>query len=537
MGSPISQAQEFIERKVDRLRSLSVERAKVYWDFSQTSNPELVGWLAELSDRIDQLFSDPGELEKLEEYLADPAVQADRMLHRRLKLLSYAYLRRRADRELLSKANRLSVELASRYNRFRPEVDGKPVTQNEIMEVLRSSTDSDQVRRYWEAQKEVGAEVAEGMVELVRLRNQIAGQAGFPDYFTMNVVLSELDPIKLAQTMAKLEEGTRPLFVELKGELDRRLSERFGIPAEELRPWHYANPWFQDVPPVFEVDLDRLFAEADIPTIAERTFADMELEISDVLERSSLYEREGKGPGAFCLDIDRRGDVRISLNLKPNEQWMSTTLHELGHAAYDKYIDPKLPWDLRRPAHSNTTEAIAIYMQSLTRRVDWLAHYVVGEETPELRRQQPEMEAEQRAADLIFVRWGQVMYHFESKMYADPEQDLGALWYEQVRRFQLLTVDEDRLARPDWASKLHIVQAPCMYHNYSYGHMIAAQLRHHLMGELGLPNPYCREVGSFLRERYFAPGASLRWDELVEQALGEPLNPRHWIAELAPSAG
>lgn len=534
MGSILDEAQAFLEQKVDRLRSLSVERAKVYWDFSQTSNPELAGWLAELSDRIDQLFSDSSELERVEEYLADPAVQADRVLHRRLKLLGHAYLRRKADRELLSKANRLSVELASRYNRFRPEVDGKPITQNEIVKVLRTSTDSDQVRRYWEAQKQVGVEVAEGMVELARLRNQIAEQAGFPDYFTMNVVLSELDPKKLAQTMAKLEQGTRPLFVELKEELDRRLAQRFGISVDELRPWHYANPWFQDVPPVFEVDLDHLFAEADIPAIAERTFSDMGLEISDVLGRSSLYEREGKGPGAFCLDIDRRGDVRISLNLRQNEQWMSTTLHELGHAAYDKYIDPELPWDLRRPAHSNATEAIAIYMQSLTRRVDWLAHYVVGEESPKLRAQQHEMEAERRAADLIFVRWGQVMYHFESQMYADPEQDLPSLWYEQVRRFQLLTVDDDRLAKPDWASKLHIVQAPCMYHNYSYGHMIAAQLRHRLMGELGLPSPFCPRVGSFLREHYFAPGASLVWDELIEQALGEPLNPRYWIAELTP---
>ena len=50
-----------------------------------------------------------------------------------------------------------------------------------------------------------------------------------------------------------------------------------------------------------------------------------------VLASSDLYEREGKNPQAFCTDIDKEGDVRILCNLKNNEGWMETILHELGH--------------------------------------------------------------------------------------------------------------------------------------------------------------------------------------------------------------
>ena len=37
-------------------------------------------------------------------------------------------------------------------------------------------------------------------------------------------------------------------------------------------------------------------------------------------------------------------------------------------------------------------------------------------------------------------------------------------------------------------------------------------------------------VGGFFRERIFAPGASLPWNEHLARATGEPLNPR-WFVE------
>ena len=53
-----------------------------------------------------------------------------------------------------------------------------------------------------------------------------------------------------------------------------------------------------------------------------------------MLARSDLYEKTGKSPHAFCTDIDREGDVRVLANIVPNEYWMGTMLHELGHAVY-----------------------------------------------------------------------------------------------------------------------------------------------------------------------------------------------------------
>jgi peptidyl-dipeptidase A len=124
-----------------------------------------------------------------------------------------------------------------------------------------------------------------------------------------------------------------------------------------------------------------------------------------------------------------------------------------------------------------------------------------------------------------------VVTTFEHGFYADPEADHDARWWELVRRFQLVTPPDGRRA-PDWAAKIHLAVAPVYYQNYLYGEMTASQLRATIDRECGglVDRP---EAGRLLEERVFRPGASLRWDRLLETATGEPLSPRFLAADLA----
>ena len=94
-----------------------------------------------------------------------------------------------------------------------------------------------------------------------------------------------------------------------------------------------------------------------------------------MLERSDLYPRDGKNQHAFCADIDRRHDVRVLANCEPGGRWLGTMVHELGHAVYDLAIDPELPWILRQPAHTFTTEAIAMLHGRLVRDETFLERF------------------------------------------------------------------------------------------------------------------------------------------------------------------
>jgi Zn-dependent M32 family carboxypeptidase len=45
--------------------------------------------------------------------------------------------------------------------------------------------------------------------------------------------------------------------------------------------------------------------------------------------------------------------------------------------------------------------------------------------------------------------------------------------------------------------------------------------------------PNRRDAGTFLKERVFAPGQTMRWDQLIEHATGSPLSPAVLARDLA----
>ncbi len=81
---------------------------------------------------------------------------------------------------------------------------------------------------------------------------------------------------------------------------------------------------------------------------------------------------------------------------------------------------------------------------------------------------------------------------------------------------------------PDWAAKIHIAAAPVYYHNYLFGEMVASQLTATLGGLVDNP-----EAGRALGTRMFQPGATLRWDHLIEQATGSALTPAVFARDFA----
>ena len=248
-----------------------------------------------------------------------------------------------------------------------------------------------------------------------------------------------------------------------------------------------------------------------------------------VLDHSDLYAREGKSQHAFCIDIDRSGDVRVLCNVEPSERWMDTMLHEFGHAIYDRECDRSLPWLVRGAAHALTTEGIAMLMGRLHRDPAWLRE-VAAVADGDVDAIAGALADAQRAALLVFARWVLVMTNFERSLYADPDADLDTLWWDLVEHHQLLHRPDDRQA-PDWAAKIHLAAAPVYYQNYLYGELFASQLDATLHARTGGIVDRTA-AGALLRDDVFAPGASLRWDELVVRATGEPLSAEHMARQL-----
>lgn len=472
-----------------------------------------------------RFWSDPQLFETAKE-LREAAPTGDPLLNRQLELIYLAAARNQQDEQTIRQLTELESRVRGRYYNYRARIGGRELSDNQIDEILKASRNSGQVQQVWEASKQVEQQVAADVRELARLRNTAARGQGYRDHFHRSLLLDEIDEQELLAVFEDLEKQSLEPFERLKAQIDGAMSSCFGVAQGQLRPWHYGDRFFQEGPQLGEVNLDEMVAGRDIEQLAAATYSGLGLEVGSILSRSDLYARPGKNQHAFCTHIDREGDIRTLNNLQPTHRWMETLLHELGHGVYDQYVDPSLPWLLRSPAHTFTTEAVAILMGSLTFDPEWYIQVVgIGEDTAQTLA--ASARKEDRAKRLIFTRWCLTMTHFERLFYSNPEADLDTVWWDCVERYQLLNRPEGRQA-PDWAAKLHIALAPVYYHNYELGQLMAAQMRKRLEEDAGgiVGRP---AAGRWLTDRIFSPGASLDWRKLIEQATGEPLNPRYFV--------
>jgi peptidyl-dipeptidase A len=529
------QLEQFIDAHVAKIEPLSKQANLAYWDASTTGKPEAYELVSKLNLAIQQIYNNPQEFTFLKE-IKESGKVADTRLARQLDKLYYAYLRNQIEPELLKKIVDTDNRIQKKYNTFRGTIDDKKVTMSDIYTILTTEEDCRKRELAWRASKQVGDVIFNDLIELVKLRNTAARKAGFDNYHTLSIVTGEQNAEELDAIFDELCELTNEPFTKMKKELDRILADDYGIATEDLKPWHYHDPFFQRTPLVYEIDLDIYYKDHDVKELAQRYYAGIGLPVDDILAKSDLYDREGKYPHAFSFEADRDGDVRILCNLQNTERWMETILHELGHAIYSKYHDRKEPWLLREPAHSFTTEAIAMFFGRLSRNANWMQQMLDLSDSQRLKIENVS-EKYLRFQQVLFVRWVLVMYNFEKQLYADPDQDLNTLWWDLVEKYQFVK-------RPDgpvdagWASKLHFTTAPCYYHNYMLGELLASQLHNHIVHNvLSLKSDenvsYVgqKEVGDFIREKVLEPGAVYHWNEMIKRATGEPLTPRYFVEQ------
>lgn len=527
--------QKFVDRHVSVVEPLSREMNLSFWKASISGKKNDYERTAALELKLRQIYANREEFDQIKVF-KDSGKIHDPLLLRQLTILFNAYFENQIDDKIMKKIVSLSSEIENIFNVFRAKLNGKPIANNQIVDILRNSKDLSTRQKAWEASKQVGPVVADKLLNLVKLRNQAAQQLGFENYYVMSMTLSEQNPAAIESLFRDLADRTNVPFRELKQKIDETLAERFGISVNDMQAWHYEDPFFQEAPHISEVNMNQFFKDQNVVNLAREFYSGIHLPADSILKNSDLYEKPGKDQHAFCIDIDRKGDVRILANVKNDEYWMSTMLHEMGHGVYDYYIDRNLPFLLRTHAHIFATEAVAMFFGRLSRNADWLEK-MVG--IPENLRKSVRLETREalRLQQLVFSRWAQVMVNFERELYGNPEQDLNSLWWQLVEKYQLVQKPEGRNA-PDWATKVHICSAPVYYHNYQLGELMASQVHHFLLSQVlnvpsdeGIGFVNMPEVGDYFREKIFSVGARFHWDDLLKYATGESLTPRYFAQQ------
>ena len=527
---------DFIRKHDSVMIPLYKQTTLASWEAAVSGKAEDFKKAEDLNIQMMALFADKEKLKKLEEIKVSGMI-TDSLLLRQLDVLYRSFLMAKADTGKLNRMVRMGTAIEQKYGNFRTEVKGKKMSDNDVEEVLGSSKDVKYQQEVWEAQKKIGTVVAGDVKKLVKLRNEVAKDLGFKNYHEMSLTLSDQNPRDVSELFDELDSLTKSAFAKVKGDIDDYFVKYYSLKSkDELRPWNYQNRFFQEAPKIYDVDLDKYYKDKNLETLTSAYYAGIGLPIDDILKNSDLYEKPGKNQHAFCTDIDNAGDVRVLCNVKPNQMWMNTMLHEYGHAVYDKNIDVSLPFILREPAHTFTTESIAMIFGRFASNPQWLKD-MVGISEEEKAKIAENCFRTLRLEQLVFSRWAQVMYRFEKEMYKNPDQDLNALWWDLVEKYQLLKRPEG-LNEPDWATNIHIATYPCYYHNYLLGELLASQLYYYIVGNVLKSEDYKfqsfagkPEVGTYLTEKMFMPGSKWYWNDLIEKATGEKLTAKYYARQ------
>jgi len=224
---------------------------------------------------------------------------------------------------------------------FEFTLDGTPITPNEIDERLREEENLGRRRAVWEASKEVGPALKDGIVRLRDLRNQTVQALGYPDYFTYQVSEYGMRTEEMLELNDTFIQQLRPLYRELHTWVRYEVAKRYGEPVPEIIPAHWLpNRWAQDWSALVSVEgLDPGPALAEKPPgwiveQGESFYLSLGFEeLPDSFwELSSLYPLAPdadykKNTHASAWHLDRANDIRSLMSVESNPEWWETTLH------------------------------------------------------------------------------------------------------------------------------------------------------------------------------------------------------------------
>ncbi|MGH7452568.1 MAG: M2 family metallopeptidase [bacterium] len=437
------------------------------------------------------------------------------------------------------------------------KIDGKSVTTNAIDEILKKETDLSGRLKVWEASKEVGKVLKDGLENLQRLRNETVKALGYNDYFTYQVSDYGMSTAEMMELMQKLNRELRPLFRELHTYSRYELAKRYGVSeVPDMIPAHWLpNRWGQDWNTMVTaegVDLDAALRQKTAEWLVqqgEQFYVSLGFPALPPVfwEKSSLYPLPSdaaykKNNHASAWHMDLENDVRSLMSVEPNAEWYETVHHELGHVYYYiSYTNPDVPLLLREGANRAYHEGIGSLMGLAAMQKPFIEHLQLIAANGKTDDQKLLLKEALNYAVFIPFSAG-VMSEFEHDLYANnlPKSQYNQRWWQLAEKYQGMAPPSPRGEEYcDAASKTHISDDAAQYYDYALSYVILFQLHDHiatkiLQQDVHATNYYgSKEVGDFLRD-IMRPGAGRDWREVLREKTGEDLSARAMLKYFEP---
>src|SRR3989475_13295136 len=141
--------------------------------------------------------------------------------------------------DLVAKRVAAETKQASIMNSFEFKLNGQKITANQIDDKLEKSTDLNERKAVWEASKESGPALKPNLVMLRDLRNGVAKEMKYPDYFSLEVASYGMTTDEILKMLDDWMATLRPLYLQLHTWAKYRLAGKFRQPVRKKisAPW------------------------------------------------------------------------------------------------------------------------------------------------------------------------------------------------------------------------------------------------------------------------------------------------------------
>lgn len=368
-------------------------------------------------------------------------------------------------------------ELIKRYNEIigglTIDWEGKKRTFQEMQKLLEDPDRRVREKAYraiWNEVLEKEGELNELMTQLVRLRHQMARNAGFAnfrDYIYRQYERYDYTP----QDSFTLYQGVKKHVIPLLEK--RQQAQRQALGLADYKPWDVAAQG-RHVKPLSPFDDVRELVDGTIQ-IFERVdplFGHVlrEMDRQGLLD---LENRQSKSPGGFCSSLPVTGLSFIFMHATGTPRDVVTLIHEGGHAVHN-FLMQRQPLAAYRSADKEAAELASMGTELITMD-QWSVFYP----DPDALKQ---AQKEHLQKILSFFPWAMVVDQFQHWMYEHPfhtVEERKAKFVELAREMTYHGVDtegmEDLLA-VRWMVQPHIFEVPFYYIEYVIAQLGALEL-------------------------------------------------------------
>ncbi|MCV2354952.1 M3 family metallopeptidase [Paucibacter sp. B2R-40] len=378
--------------------------------------------------------------------------------------------------------------------------------------------------------------LANGFLELVKLRNRFARALGFDNYFELKLRKNE------RMTPAQLT-GILDDFVARTDEAHARTLSHLQAAHGEgaLAPWNLRFYSSGDV--VRRMDEYMPFGPALRRWV--ESFRRLGIQYRGATMQLDLLERKGKYQNGFCHGpvpsyVNERGEwvpgqINFTAEAKPDQMGsglraINTLFHEGGHAAHFANVAQNSPCFSQEfaPTSMAYAETQSMFCDSLLGDADWLKRYAknaAGEAIPDqLIHDRIASSQPMRAFDERSIA---VVPYFEAALYAMADEELTAeavLALARATEIRVLGVVSPRpmLAIPHLLNQ----ESAASYQGYLLAHMAVYQTRAFFLREHGFLTDNVA-IGPQLAQHYWQPGNSIDHDATLRSLTGEGFSARY----------